>query len=600
MKRSLTLWLGGAALLSTLLVPGRSAEARRKVVAAPKSTVVRATPAAEVIQPIKPEKGPIPDNGGRRVRAQTQGLVPIKQVVGRLDLAQAVNIALRQNPEILRSLQEIQRTRGLIIEVRAAALPQLTVNGTYNQQDRRLLRSGAGGQGGQGGNNSGLSGLNLDQNAFSANSEGAGRDVSGTGNVDQGGAGNTAGNGSADFSQIFQQISNSLNQAQQGSSQYIQNKSWNITFQVTQALYTGGQITSAIKIAKFSQDTAYYQLHDVVDRIVTVVRQQFYQVLLNRELIVVSEEAVRLARQQLQDQRNRFEAGTVPRFNVLRAEVEVSNEEPNLIRARNNYLISQIQLAKTLGLDPGPTGRPTFQAVGLLTVPPRKLTLPDALALARARRPYLKVQRLSILIDTEQIQLEMAGYKPRLSANAGYLFRNRNASQELSDVVNGWFFGVSGSWNIFDGFETYGRVKQARARLEQSRVTYDDSVLQVELEVQLAFAELEQARQTIESQQKNVEQAAEALRLAEERFTAGAGTQLEVLDARVALTRTRTTELQSRADYLRALAEFDRATATDTIYEQGFRDPLDKVEKGILAKLAETGLPKSREAAANR
>jgi outer membrane protein TolC len=87
---------------------------------------------------------------------------------------------------------------------------------------------------------------------------------------------------------------------------------------------------------------------------------------------------------------------------------------------------------------------------------------------------------------------------------------------------------------------------------------------------------MRQAQETIESQQKNVEQALEALRLATERLDAGAGTQLDVLDARVALTRARITELQARADYQIALAEFDRVTATDTVYEESFRDPLSK------------------------
>ena len=233
--------------------------------------------------------------------------------------------------------------------------------------------------------------------------------------------------------------------------------------------------------------------------------------------------------------------------------------------------------------------------MGELSTSSRRISLPDALALARARRPFLKVQRQSILIDAETVKVELAGYKPRVDAHAGVELRNRSTSTDISDTVDGWFYGVTGSWNIFDGFGTYGRVKEARARLEQSKIHYDDSVREVELEVQSAYANLEQARQTIESQQKNVEEANEALRLAQERFSAGAGTQLEVLDARVALTRARTTELQSRGDFNRDFAEFDRATATQTVYHEGFRDPLVKTEKGIFARIAESALPKFRD-----
>jgi outer membrane protein TolC len=407
--------------------------------------------------------------------------------------------------------------------------------------------------------------------------------------VDPSSAGDAAAGATSDLGQVLEELTRTLND---NADRTIQNKSWAVTIEARQVLYAGGQIRAAIKIAQFTQDSAYYQLRDTVDRIIAEVREQFYLVLLNRSLITVAEEAVRLAEEQLQDQRNRFEAGTVPRFNVLRAEVEVANVQPNLIRAKNDYLLSQIQLGKKLGLAPGSNGRPEFNCIGSFDVPDRHMSLLDALALARARRPFLKVQRQKILIDTEHIKVAMAAYKPRLDANVGYEIRNRSNSPELSETVNGWFFGVTGTWDIFSGFETFGRVKQARARLEQSKINYDDSVRQVELEVQSAFANLEQARQTVASQQKNVEQAEEAVRLARERFAAGAGTQLEILDARVALTRARTTELQARSDFSRGIAELDRATALHTKYQETFHDPLAKQEQGIIARIANIGLPK--------
>ncbi len=135
-------------------------------------------------------------------------------------------------------------------------------------------------------------------------------------------------------------------------------------------------------------------------------------------------------------------------------------------------------------------------------------------------------------------------------------------------------------------------MKQARARLEQSKANYDDSVHEVDLEVQTSFANLRQAQETIASQRESVDEATEAVRLAQERLNAGAGTQLDVLNAQVQLTAARTTELQARANYNIAKAQFDLATATDTVWAESFKDPLAKVEKGIFARLAETGLPK--------
>ena len=473
------------------------------------------------------------------------GKIPeaVHTFAGDLTLDAAVKIAVRQNPDLLKQLQEIERTRGQIIEVRAEALPHLRLNGIYDQRAKDLLESG------------------------NRSSSGSFSTIDTT-TVDP----------------AIQSILNALGTSSSGSNRVVQNKSWQLTLQAQQVLYAGGQVRSAIKIAKFADDAAYFQLRDVVDRVIATVRSQFTAVLTNRALIKVAEETVRLQADQLRDQKNRFEAGTVARFNVLRAEVELANVQPDLIRARNNYLLAEIALAKTLSLDPGLAGKPAFQAVGNLEITELTLGLQSALELGRARRPFLKVQRQQILQQTEQIKVAMAGYKPRLDANAGWEVRNSRLSEDLDKTVDGWFFGVTGSWNIFDGLATSGRVKQARASLESAKINYDDSVQKVDLEVQTAYANLQTARETIRSQQKNVEQANESLRLANERFAAGAGTQLEVLDARTALTKARSTELQSRGDYNTALAEFDRATATDTIYAEPFRDPLEKLENKVLSK----------------
>ena len=65
------------------------------------------------------------------------------------------------------------------------------------------------------------------------------------------------------------------------------------------------------------------------------VRIAYYRALLALEQISVQEASVRLLERELQDNQRRFDAGSVPRFNVLRADVELANAKPRLIRARN-------------------------------------------------------------------------------------------------------------------------------------------------------------------------------------------------------------------------------------------------------------------------
>src|SRR5205823_2446578 len=109
--------------------------------------------------------------------------------------------------------------------------------------------------------------------------------------------------------------SNSSETAQSGSFN-IQNKSWRIAIEARQVIYAGGQVRSAIKIAHFEKDNTYFSLIETINTVVDAVRKQFYEVLLNRALITVQEESVKLLQSELENQRSRFEAGTVPRFNV--------------------------------------------------------------------------------------------------------------------------------------------------------------------------------------------------------------------------------------------------------------------------------------------
>lgn len=454
-------------------------------------------------------------------------------------LPQAIETALQRNPEIQRARQEIERTKGIYIEVRAEALPQIAANGSFSDTDPHIFV------------NHGGSSVTTNTTTGTGTGTGTTGSTTGTG---------TGGTGGSTFS--FGNSSQS-------------ERSYNVRLQATQVVFAGGRIVSQIRAADFGRDGSYYAFRNAIDLIVSTVRQQFYQVLLNRALIGVQEESVNLLESQLKDQQNRFEAGTVPRFNVLQAQVALSNQQPDLITARNNYRISQLQLAKTIGLDFDPSRGDSspIEAVGELQYQNRSMPLTVAIETAKARRPFLKQQKSSILGNAEQVRVARAGYFPQVNATAGEEVRSSSFSDDPRDVSNGYIFGATGSWAIWDWGQTYGRVKQARALLQEAKISYDDAVRQVELEVQQAYSNLAQGRELIQSQVKNVEQADEALRLAGARLSAGAGTQLEVLNARVEVTRASSTRLQALYTYNAAVAEFDRVTATEVTYSTELDEP---------------------------
>ena len=115
---------------------------------------------------------------------------------------------------------------------------------------------------------------------------------------------------------------------------------------------------------------------------------------------------------------------------------------------------------------------------------------------------------------------------------------------------------------------------QAKAQLMQAKNNYDNGVRQIVLDVQQAISNLQQAQETLDSQTASVVQATEALRLSRERLDAGAGTQLDVLNAQVQLLQAQTNVLQARFDYIAAMASYDLALSLDTQYVETFDDPI--------------------------
>ena len=93
------------------------------------------------------------------------------------------------------------------------------------------------------------------------------------------------------------------------------------------------------------QALAQYQT-TVADTLLTV-RLAYYDVLLAAQQITVHEASVNLLQKELEDQQHRLDAGTVPQFNVLRAEVAVANERPNSDSARATIIASPKTTCRT-------------------------------------------------------------------------------------------------------------------------------------------------------------------------------------------------------------------------------------------------------------
>jgi outer membrane protein TolC len=348
-----------------------------------------------------------------------------------------------------------------------------------------------------------------------------------------------------------------------------QPQDWNAGVQIVQSIYEGGKMLAAIRAAKATKEQALAQYQTTIADTLLTTRVAYYDVLLAAQQITVHEASVNLLQKELEDQQRRYNAGTVPHFNVLRAEVAVANERPNLIRARNDNRIAKNNLANLLGYN---LPRDVWEDIPLqltdtLEAAPYQVNLPDAIQQALANRTELVALRKGEELQRLNVINARAGYKPTVQVFAGYNWYNAQYTPpvDLEHDIHGWNAGAQLSWDIFDGMLTHGRVVQARALYEKAKTDVIDQARQIELQVRTAYSSFIEAREVLESQQKVQEEAEEALREAEARAAAGTGTQLDVLDAQTSLTQARTTQVQALHDYAAARARLERAIGEDMV-----------------------------------
>jgi len=350
--------------------------------------------------------------------------------------------------------------------------------------------------------------------------------------------------------------------------QRVSDQDWAVELTVTQSVFAGGSISSSISAQKFRREAALFELRSVINNALFGVRAKFYAVLLAKKKISVAEQSLNLLEEQLKTVQDRYNAGTLSKFDLLRAQVAVANGRPPLIRAKNDFRIAIEEMRQVLGFatvsSDNITKIPEF--LGELSYEPTVIELPTAIESARANRPELQqLFKLEKAAD-ESVSAARGNYWPSLGIGAGYQIKKSSADNDLNKTREGWSAMAQGNWAIFDGRATAGKVAQARSALAQMQLTTAEQQLAIDVEVRRAHSTLQEAAELVTASKAVVEQADESVRLAKARFDAGTATQLDVLQSQVALTEARTNEVEALYNHTVALASLRKAMGVADSY----------------------------------
>ena len=307
-------------------------------------------------------------------------------------------------------------------------------------------------------------------------------------------------------------------------------------FNLSQLIYDFGKTPTQVKIQNLNLDSSRSDLRNTTDQIIFTVKQAYYGVIQAKYNMIVAEDTVKQTKQHLEQAKGFYSVGTKPKFDVTKAEVDLSSAKLNLIRNENAFRISIVNLNNAMGIP----DTPEYTIDENMSFVKYEITLEDALTKAYQNRPDLKSLVSKRQAAERSIALAKTGYYPILNGNAGY-----NWSGEQFPLEDVWNIGATLSFPIFSGFLTKYQVEEAKANLNVLKANEESLKQIIFLEVQESFLTLRAAEDAIPTAKLGVGQAQENLDIANGRYAAGVGNPIEVTDAEVGLANARTSYIQA-------------------------------------------------------
>jgi len=323
------------------------------------------------------------------------------------------------------------------------------------------------------------------------------------------------------------------------------------------------------RIAERSQASANYEAsvatldyqRDVLREDVT---NAFYDYIRAQQRVQVAIDAQELALRELERTETYFELGISTRSDVLQAKVRHQQTKLDVVRERNGERNAFLVLAHAMNIP----GARTFEvesdlpAVSRIEVPP----VDTLLATARQQRLDLAAAEYRLEASRAGVTRARAGYWPSVQIFAQYSRSESETPFRFGAQENTQFsYGIQGQWQIFDRWRTQQRTRNAVAQRRRSEYQVRQQQLNVELEVVNLWNNLTEAIETHEVSSVAVEQSTEDLRLANERFEVGAGTQLDVITAQVNLAQARRDRVDAQVNAIKFRRQLDRATGASAV-----------------------------------
>jgi outer membrane protein TolC len=337
-------------------------------------------------------------------------------------------------------------------------------------------------------------------------------------------------------------------------------KTYAAGLRLTQLLFAGGSLRASSKAAEFEVDAARAEEVRTFQAIENGVRKSFFNLQRAVSKLKVAEEALLLAQEHLRQVEALYKNGVVAKNEVLRVQVAVSSAQLDRISAINAVDVMWKALERATGAQLRSfyelEGPESDYVASPLPEDPERLALAsraDLLAMAHLRNAALAY------VDAAAGQA-----RPQVSLQGEVMRTGDSFFPEDDD----WKVMLVAQWRLYDSGEISAKVAQARALSRELLHGMTDMERQISLEVSTAQLNLTSAQVRIQVAQDQLRSAEEDYRMALKRYAAQVGTNIDVLDSRLALNSAKMALVDAVYDAYSGYADLLFAVGLDAFEEK--------------------------------
>lgn len=321
-----------------------------------------------------------------------------------------------------------------------------------------------------------------------------------------------------------------------------------------QTLFSGS-VFLAVSAAKVYASISDKAFNATKENMVAQVKKAYYSVLIAKEVVELSKLNLKLAQDNLKNAESMFGAGLISEYDQIRARVQVQNMIPNVKQTENSMLFSQNLLKILLGLD-------VHQRIEIDdTLSFNEISISEDEAGLLENNSLLKQLKLQIEFQDKAVSYQFSQHFPELSLVGNW---QTQAQENDARHLNNYIFrnAVSAGFNLriplFSGGQTSSKVEQARIDRMRANEDYLQITKNIKNQLQNTLLKIKETRELVDAYKATIDQAQRGYDIAVKRFSAGLGTQLEVVDAQVALTQSKVNYLSAVYDYYSFNADLEQ------------------------------------------